>query len=308
MIFNQMVPIVSVSAVLSLATYLATPNIAKKLKAMNIFGIDVHKRNKPKVAEMGGVAILPPAIALFMFAYAVTLSPVILLVTLSTALFAAYGIADDMLKLQKYPKMAISAGIGALLLGLANTPFLLFIPLLVIVMGIGNTFNLFAGFNGLEMGTSTSTAFFFSVLCLMTGNIIPFYMSFGMFLILFSFLLHNKYPAKIFPGNIGTFTVGGFFVGVTLYFGLIHLLLPLLVLHMADIFIKGISAGYFSSSEKVRTRVGKNDILVPRSDYLSLSRIVLRKKPMNEKQLVRFFWSLSLMVGIFTVIATGVML
>ena len=308
MIVNQMIPIVSVSAMLSLVTYFATPNIARKLKKMNILGIDVHKRSKPKVAEMGGVAILPPAIALFMFAYVVTLSPIILLVTLSTALFAAYGILDDVMKLQKYPKMAISVGIGTLLLALANTPLLLFIPLLVLLVGIGNTFNTFAGFNGLEVGTGTSTAFFFSILCFMTGNIIPFYMSFGMFLILFSFLLHNKYPAKIFPGNIGTFTVGGFFVGITLYFGLIHLLLPLLVLHIADTLIKGFSAGYFSSSEKVRTRVGKNDILVPRSDYLSLVRLVLRKKPMNEKQLVRFFWSLSVLVGIVTVIATGVML
>jgi UDP-N-acetylglucosamine--dolichyl-phosphate N-acetylglucosaminephosphotransferase len=308
MVVNQMIPIVSVSAVLSLATYLATPNIAKKLKEMNIVGVDVHKIMKPKVAEMGGVAILPPLLALSTFVYFITLSPMVLLVTLSTALFAAYGIIDDVLRLGKYPKVAISAAIGASLLLLANTPLLLFVPVLVVIVGIGNAFNIFAGFNGLEIGTSTSVAFFFSVLCLMTGNLLPFYLSFGMFLILLSFLLHNKYPAKIFPGNIGTFTIGGFFAGVSLYFGLLHLIIPLLVLHTADMIIKGFSAGFFSSSEKKKTRVNGEGILLPRKDYLSLIRLVLRKKPMNERQLVRFFWAMSIIVGITTVALTGVFL
>jgi UDP-N-acetylglucosamine--dolichyl-phosphate N-acetylglucosaminephosphotransferase len=308
MVLNQMVPIVSVSAVLSLATYLATPNIARKLKEMDIVGVDVHKRMRPKVAEMGGVAIFPPLMLLFAFVYLVTLSPVLLLVTLSTALFALYGIMDDVLRLGKHMKLVISTAVGSLLLVIAGVPGLLFIPMLVLIIGIGNSFNWFAGFNGLEIGTSTSTAFFFSLLCLISGNILPFYLSFGMFLILFSFLLHNKYPAKIFPGNIGTFTIGGFFVGLSLYFGLLHFIVPLLLLHTADIVIKGFSAGFFTSSEKARTRVNGKDILVPRGDYLSLAKIVLRKRPMNERQIVKFFWSLSIVIGLTTLIAAGVML
>jgi UDP-N-acetylglucosamine--dolichyl-phosphate N-acetylglucosaminephosphotransferase len=241
-------------------------------------------------------------------AYFLSASPLLLLVMVSTTLFAAYGILDDIMRLGKYAKLLLSMLIGISLLAFAGPPAVLFLPLLLLVAGVGNAFNLFAGFNGLEVGCSTLTAFFFSMACLVTGNLVPFYLSFGMFMILFSFLLHNKYPARIFPGNIGTFTIGGFFVGIALYYNLLHLLVPLLSLHAADMLIKGYSSGYFSSSEKANTKVNGKNILVPRSDYLSLVRLVLKHRPMTEKQLVSFFWALSIVIGVSTVAVAGVLL
>jgi len=151
-------------------------------------------------------------------------------------------------------------------------------------------------------------AFFFSLVSFISGNMMAFYLSMGMFLVLMAFLLHNKYPAKVFPGNIGTFTVGGFFAGIALYTNMLYFLLPLLSLHIADALIKLASSGYFSSSEKARTRVNSRGVLVPRKDYLSLVRLVLKYKPMTERQLVTFFWTLSIAIGIATVTAAGVLL
>lgn len=308
MTVNLMVPVLSISALLSVLTYFAMPNIARKLKEMDIVGVDVHKRMKPKVAEMGGIVIFPSLMVILASAYFLSASPLLLLVMVSTMLFATYGILDDIRQLGKYTKLLLSMLIGISLLAFVGPPAVLFIPLLLLVAGVGNAFNLFAGFNGLEMGCSTITALFFSMACLVTGNLMPFYLSFGMFMILFAFLLHNKYPARIFPGNIGTFTIGGFFVGIALYYNLLHLLVPLLSLHAADMFIKAASSGYFSSSEKARTRVNGKNILVPRSDYLSLVRLVLKHRPMNEKQLVSFFWALSIVIGVSTVAVAGVLL
>ncbi|UCD03307.1 MAG: hypothetical protein JSV63_01565 [Candidatus Aenigmatarchaeota archaeon] len=308
MVVNLMVPILSVSAFLSVLTYFLTPNIARKLKEMNVVGVDVHKRKRPKVAEMGGIAVLPPLMLIPASVYFLSGSPLVLLVMLSTSLFAAYGVLDDIMKLGKYAKLVLSVLIGSFLLVLAGPPAILFIPLLILTAAIGNSFNLFAGFNGLEVGCSTLTALFFSLACLVTGNLVPFYLSLGMSLILFAFLLHNKYPARVFPGNIGTFTIGGFFVGIALYYNLMHLLIPLLALHAADMAIKGSSSGFFSSSEKARTRVNGKNILVPRSDYLSLVRLVLRYRPMTEKQLVNFFWAISIVIGVSTVTVAGVLL
>lgn len=308
MVLNEFAPIISVSALMSIATYLLTPNVARKLKSMNIVGIDVHKAKRPKIAEMGGLALLPGILVIFSTIYMLTLSPLVLLVAASTALFAAYGIADDMMKLGKYPKLVISLAVGALLVAFAGPPALIAVPLLLLIVGIGNTFNLFAGFNGLEMGCSASVAFFFSLVSFISGNMMAFYLSMGMFLVLMAFLLHNKYPAKVFPGNIGTFTVGGFFAGIALYTNMLYFLLPLLSLHIADALIKLASSGYFSSSEKARTRVNSRGVLVPRKDYLSLVRLVLKYKPMTERQLVTFFWTLSIAIGIATVTAAGVLL
>ncbi len=308
MITTQLLPIVSVSVILSALTYIITPNVGRMLKKMKIVGIDVHKAKRPRIPEMGGVVIFAPLLLFLTCAYIVTQSPAALFVFVSTLLFGLYGILDDVKQLGKYKKLALSLGIATALLVPMN-PVLIAVPILLFfTIGLGNVFNLFAGFNGLEMGCSAFVSFFFSVMCLITGNMVPFYLSFGLFLMLLAFLWHNKYPAKIFPGNVGTFTVGGFFAGLCLYYNMYYLILPLLTLHMADVALKGLSAGFFSSSEKKRTKVIAGGTLVPRNDYTSLSRLVLKLKPMGERDLVRFFWSVLVIIGTSAVAITGVLL
>ena len=308
MIEEQLVPIISVSVILSAITYLLTPNLGKKLKMMKIVGTDVHKVSRPKIPEMGGIIIAIAFIVLLASVYILTGAAYVLAVAVSTLLFGVYGLFDDLLKLGKYKKLAISLGVG-LLLVITSNPLVVFIPLLLfLTISIGNIFNLFAGFNGLEIGCTSIITFFFSMLCLITGNLIPFYLSLGVSIILFGFLMHNKYPAKIFPGNIGTMTIGGFFAGICLYFNLYYLLVPLLFLHIADAAIKGVSAGYFSSNEHRPTKINGDNILVPGNDYLSLSRVVLKLRPMTERQLVGLFWAATSIVGICAVIVTGVLL
>ncbi|MBN2330199.1 MAG: hypothetical protein JXC85_00110 [Candidatus Aenigmarchaeota archaeon] len=308
MMVNQILPIISVSLVLSAFTYLATPNLGRKLRQMRIVGIDVHKLSRPRIPEMGGVAILLPVLALLAFVYAMTGAFSVLVVAASTLIFGIYGLLDDVLKLGKYQKLALSACMGLVLLVPVTPAIILIVPLLFLTVSIGNIFNIFAGFNGLEVGCTAAISLFFSLLCLLTGNLVPFYLSFGAFIVLLGFLMHNKYPAKIFPGNIGTMTLGGFFAGICLYYNLYYLIVPLLFMHIADVGLKAMSAGYFSSSEHKPTRINRDEVLVPGNDYLSLSRLVLRIRPMTEKQLVRFFWASSSLIGLSAVIITGVLL
>ena len=103
-------PIVSVSLILSVLTYLATPNVGRKLKKMKIVGIDVHKLSRPKIPEMGGVVILIPVLALLAFVYLMTGSYSVLIVAFATMLFGLYGFLDDIVKLGKYQKLRRSAG------------------------------------------------------------------------------------------------------------------------------------------------------------------------------------------------------
>ncbi len=308
MIGNQILPIVSISLILSAFTYLATPNVGRKLKKMRIVGVDVHKLSRPRIPEMGGVVILLPVMALLAFVYMLTGAFNVLIVAAATLLFGVYGLLDDMLKLGKYQKLALSAAVGLVLLVPINPAIVLVIPLLFQTVSIGNIFNIFAGFNGLEVGCTAAISLFFSLLCLLTGNIMPFYLSFWAFIVLMGFLMHNKYPAKIFPGNIGTMTLGGFFAGICLYYNLYYLLVPLLFMHIADVGLKAMSAGYFSSSEHKPTKINRDELLVPGNDYLSLSRLVLKIRPMTEKQLVRFFWASSSLIGLSSVIIMGVLL
>ncbi len=307
MIAEQVLPIVAVSMMLSALIYFATPRVGRKLKKMRIVGIDVHKVSRPRIPEMGGVVILVPLLVLLAFVYFFTGEAMVIAVAAATVMFGVYGVLDDLLQLGKYQKLALSGAMGLILLAPVNPGLLLLVPLLFLTVSIGNIFNLFAGFNGLEVGCTSAIALSFSALCLLTGNIVPFYLSFGAFIVLLGFLMHNKYPAKIFPGNVGTMTLGGFFAGVCLYYGLHYLLIPLLFMHIADVALKAASAGYFSSSEHRPTKINGDNVLVPGNDYLSLSRLVLKFRPMTEQQLVRFFWAASSMLGIGTVIVAGVM-
>ena len=301
-------PIITVSLILAAFTYFVTPVVGRKLKKLRIVGTDVHKASRPSIPEMGGIVILASFVVLLSFVYMVTAAFPVLIVMAATLMFGIYGLFDDLLRLGKYQKPALSAGIALILL-VPVSPAIVLVPLLLfLTIGISNIFNMFAGFNGLEVGCSLLISLFFSLLCLMTGNVVPFYLSIGVSIILLGFLLHNKYPARIFPGNIGTMTLGGFFAGVCLYFNLYYLLVPLLFMHIFDVALKGASAGYFSSSEHSPTRVNGDDVLVPGNDYMSLSRFVLRLRPMTEQQLVKLFWAVTAIMGLSAVIILGVLL
>jgi UDP-N-acetylglucosamine--dolichyl-phosphate N-acetylglucosaminephosphotransferase len=274
---------------------------------MKIFGVDVHKLSRPRIPEMGGIMILVPVMLMLASAYVSTGTFSVLIVMAATLLFGIYGLFDDLFQLGKYQKLFLSFSVSLLLI-VPLGPVIILVPLLLfLTIGTGNIFNLFAGFNGLEVGCTSLISLFFSLLCLITGNLVPGLMSLGVFLILIGFLFHNKYPAKIFPGNIGTMTIGGFFAGICLYYSLYYLLIPLLFMHIADVALKGVSAGYFSSSEKTKTGINGDNILVPGSDYMSLPRIVLRLRPMTEKQLVNFFWALTSLIGISAIVIVGVL-
>ncbi|MEM2175122.1 MAG: glycosyl transferase family 4, partial [Candidatus Micrarchaeia archaeon] len=82
----------------------------------------------------------------------------------------------------------------------------LLIPLAFI--GLVNMTNMLAGYNGLEAGLGAINAFWFLVISYLTGNQLIFATSAVLLASLLAFLKFNKYPAKVFPGDVGTFTIG----------------------------------------------------------------------------------------------------
>ena len=282
-------------------TYLVVPRFARFMKSRGIYGVDVHKLRKPKVAECGGIVLMVSLLAFLSLAYLMIGDPRIMYVAAVAVLFSAYGLIDDIKRLGKYQKFGLSlsiAVVGTFLSGLTGVYFVL--GVLFLVAG-SNIFNLFAGLNGVEVGTSAIIAFFFVIASLMLSFAVPFYMSVGMFFILTAFLMYNKYPAKVFPGDVGTLLIGGFFASMTLYYGMYIILVPLLTMHIVDSLLKWYSAGYFSSHEKRPTKIMRNGILKPRDDFLSMIRMLLRIKPMTEKQTVNTLWLFEALIGIATI-------
>ncbi len=287
---------------ISLLTYLLLPGFARRLKRSGIVGRDLHKQSRPGVAEMGGLLLMPSFAAFIALVYLLTRDQVVLYALAVSLAFGLYGLWDDMRQAGKYQKLLASVAIAGGALALSGSSGIVLLPLLILMVAVSNIFNLFAGFNGLEAGCSGIVSFFFALSCLVLGKTEAFFLSFGVFFILMAFLAHNKYPAKVFPGNVGTMLIGGFFSSIALYYGMFVVLIPLLSLYILDIVLKGYSAGYFSRSEKLPTRVNGDGILVPAGDYLSLTRLILRFRGLTEKGLVSLVWKLEIAVGSLTLL------
>ena len=85
-------------------------------------------------------------------------------------------------------------------------------PLFIIplgIVGVTTTYNFLAGLNGLEAGQGIILVSVFSLVAYMTGSYWLALVGLCMIASLFAFMLYNFYPAKIFPGDSLTYTVGG---------------------------------------------------------------------------------------------------
>ena len=87
----------------------------------------------------------------------------------------------------------------------------LFYPLFFIPLGIvgaSATFNFLAGYNGLEASQGILILSGLALVSWFTGNNWLGFISLIMVSCLIAFFIFNKYPAKIFPGDILTYSIG----------------------------------------------------------------------------------------------------
>ena len=84
-------------------------------------------------------------------------------------------------------------------------------PLLIIPLGVAGctiTYNFLAGFNGLEAGQGIIILSFLSFIAYVTGTTWLTLVGMIMVASLIIFYIYNKYPAKVFPGDSLTWSIG----------------------------------------------------------------------------------------------------
>ncbi len=144
-------------------------------------------------------------------------------------ILAGIGIIDDLLGWQHgglrrrfrlllcflaaIPLMVINAGYSTVSLPIiGKTNLGLIYPLVLIPIGIvgaTTTFNFLAGFNGLETGQGILILIGMSIVAYFIGKSWLALIGLCMIFSLLAFWIFNKYPAKIFPGDVLTYPVGG---------------------------------------------------------------------------------------------------
>lgn len=217
-------------------TLLLLPKWISRARKAGLEGRDMNKYEKPKVAEAGGVIVVAGfvigvlsyiALKTFYFKSSDNLVEIFALMS-SIIIIAFVGFIDDLLGwkigLEKstrlllvfiaaIPLMAINAGqpginfpgFNGINLGLLYT--LLLIPLGVV--GASTTFNFLAGYNGLEAKQGILILTALSLIAYSTGNKWLALIGLCMVFSLICFWIFNRYPAKVFPGDVMTYSVGG---------------------------------------------------------------------------------------------------
>ena len=200
-----------------------------KLIQAGITGKDENKPDAPEIPEMGGLAILAGFSAGSLFAIALyVISPTFNLIYLLAAVITIQiigfiGLADDLLSLPQWlkailplfaavPLIAVRAGTTAInipFIGLVDFGMVYILVLVPIAIAVcSNLTNMLAGFNGLEAGMGIVMFATLSALAISSQSYAMLLISLPMLGALLGFLVFNRYPAKVFPGDVGTLTIG----------------------------------------------------------------------------------------------------
>jgi UDP-N-acetylglucosamine--dolichyl-phosphate N-acetylglucosaminephosphotransferase len=74
--------------------------------------------------------------------------------------------------------------------------------------GAANAVNMLAGFNGVEVGTGMIAVAALATIAYRLGEVGVFLMLIAAFGALLATLYYNRYPSKVFIGNVGTLSIG----------------------------------------------------------------------------------------------------
>ncbi|MFX1327737.1 MAG: hypothetical protein ACFE91_06275 [Promethearchaeota archaeon] len=314
-----------------LATYYILPYIIKLMKLKGYVGIDIHKNSKPEIAESGGLAIIIgfTICSFFLILFFPAFFKEIIIFLLTVLLAGLIGFIDDRKKLRSRYKIILSIFSGGIIF-LANfygyisitsptIPFLsqirltIIYPFLVpvIVAVFANTVNMLEGYNGEGSGTCLIAVCFLFVCGILWNSAEAIIFTVPVIAVLIPFFIYNKYPAKIFPGDIGTLSMGVMIACIMLFGSLEVATFCASLIHIFNSFYYIYSVrGFFESSD---IRESKDDIILLENDrikasdqqdaVLTLPRLILAKGPLTEPELVKNFYVISLICGFFSILS-----
>lgn len=292
-------------------TIFSMPRLIQKLKKANIVGKDIHKTSKPLVAEMGGIGILFGfIIGIFTGIYLhPSLTFQLTIVLLVILLVGIIGMVDDLLTLSSKEKFILLflAGIPLIWVAPPNVGLLYLITIPIALSVTANLTNMLAGLNGIESGLGVIALISLTISCIILGKYDSAIISMSMLGALLAFLLYNKHPSRVFPGDTGTLIIGATIAAIA-FIGRVKLIaFIILIPNIIDAAMKFYSAGVMERQEHTPTQVNEDGkLIIPDQGFKSLIRLVLRK-PISEKEAVRIIWGIGICFGILGIIVAIIM-
>jgi len=200
------------------------PYVIRKLRQNGHVVKDMYKADRPDVPTQGGLVLLLVAIfslSILALVYAKYISAVNYAIVSVVVLFALFGILDDLINIGRpaklillyycsYPLFPFITTTAILLPFIGNIDAMIYLQIIIptYIPVVANLVNMHSGLNGLAPGLSLIVlatlvlkAYFFGdifnalfIICL-TGAVAGYF-------------IFEKYPSRIFWGNIGALSVG----------------------------------------------------------------------------------------------------
>ncbi len=229
-----------------LIAFLVLPFWIRKSKQSGLLWRDMNKWEHPKnVASSGGIVVVLAfilgvlfyiAIKTFLFDNGIDISLQIFSLLTVILILSLIGLVDDLLGwvhgglsarsrvllaiFASIPLIVINAGVSSM-----SLPFIgsinwgLWYPLLLLPLGVAGcatVYNFLAGYNGLESSQGIILLSALAYVSYISGNSWLSVVSLCMVASLFAFWIFNKHPAKVFPGDIMTYSIGGLIAGIAI--------------------------------------------------------------------------------------------
>jgi UDP-N-acetylglucosamine--dolichyl-phosphate N-acetylglucosaminephosphotransferase len=268
----------AVSALVAfLVVLVVEPAWIRVARSRGLVGRDMNKLGAGEVAEAGGVWSIVGAVfglfvleALYRYILGHLFYPVTLFAVVEVLLLSGFlGFMDDILGWKKglpkwqrvvfmapisLPLVVIKAGQSKMALPLVGVVDLgLLYPLVAVpvgVLGAANAFNMIAGLNGLEAGmglvlmlTTAAYAWMRHVAFVPEAALI-------MASAIAGFLVYNRYPARVFPGNSFTYAVGAYYASLTIVGNMEKFALALFAPYFVEfaLFLRGLRHGVYKEN------------------------------------------------------------
>jgi len=312
-------------------TFVGIPFHIKYMQQRGIFGVDIHKKEQPKVAEMGGIIVLLSIILTSLLLIIIIkdsdirLTVGIFCITITIA--GIIGLVDDFFRLSAIikPLLLLLASIPIIASGrYIPEPFLpfvgktrltiIYIVLLPFVIAVpSNSVNMLDVFNG-SMATATIlvlfAVFFANMIIFRNGYSeldLTYVFIFIMIGTLIAFWIFNRYPARVFAGDTGSLTVGAALGAIAVMGQLeVVMIIAMIPFIMNSFGIISSVKGLLERREMVRpTRMTSDWKIESTGDPkapITLVGLIIKKGALHEKDVVKSINILTFISGVFAII------
>ena len=282
-------------------------------------GVDVHKQRKPEVPEMCGVCILVGLAVSILVSLAILPNYAVdFLVFLSVVLFSGLiGAVDDLRRLgpRIKPLLTAFASLPILLTRIydprpilplvGRTRLTIIYPLLIpfAIAVPSNAVNMLDPLNGVMSGTCSIVVFVLTVSAAILGHWNAVILGAGLLGALLAFYRYNRFPSRVFPGNVGTLAVGAA-IGALVVIGRLEAIgVVAMMPHIMNGFYFLASVGGLYERRQMAARPirvlsdGRLAASPNKSSPLTLTRTILAVGPMKEEEVIRYFFLLTAFSG-----------